>query len=623
MSYPLLPMKLKRLAWLGCVLCLLAAHAAAQANSPRHRILIDRSGSMEGFFTTSQIQNVQSLLQNLSGAQSDAYYFIDTDLVPVSQAPPNFGADTYLRNALDRALAQPPAPAILWLITDNQPSVGNQTDSDKDIAQFYDRLRSDAIKRLYFFPLKLDFKGKLYREDGHALLTPNYEGKRGLLVYALLLDAQAQDEFERVTKEFQSRFQPAGASELQRILIKPLQQDTITAELTDGNKFHIANDTVTGDFAEGARINGDFNIKLTSKLGQMRISRGDVQAAALNFQTGDFTESKLTPTLDPNFIDDFRPANEPQKEHNIKVKFDADGVHIRRNLVSWWNCITHNRGDITGHIKMTINVPGQNFDVVTSLTNEFSTSRDIYNDASANTQSRIYKLDELVKRMLPEQQVNIQPRIGNSTDGLIPVRLTVQYPKWPAFALVVLIIALLLLALFAFRLFGRGQTYRLTWDNGNYRACPDFRLWPLVGQRVELDNRTAATIKKSLAGIRVRAVNGYTVDDTKSRLVNPGGTDFNVSQAADGTGLTFYFSSVTAAFGGGPAARADGDDIFGDVPYANANGDGASTLAGGTASAPPIRKPTTGRIGGSDGSGSAGTTTTDDNSPVNLADLFS
>ena len=33
-----------------------------------------------------------------------------------------------------------------------------------------------------------------------------------------------------------------------------------------------------------------------------------------------------------------------------------------------------------------------------------------------------------------------------------------------------------------------------------------------------------------------------------------------------------------------------------------------STLAGGTASAPPIRKPTTGRIGGSDGSGSAGTT---------------
>ena len=49
------------------------------------------------------------------------------------------------------------APAILWLITDNQPSVGNQTDSDKDIAQFYDRLRSDArfkdvLRQVHFLP---------------------------------------------------------------------------------------------------------------------------------------------------------------------------------------------------------------------------------------------------------------------------------------------------------------------------------------------------------------------------------------------------------------------------------------------------------------------------------------
>jgi hypothetical protein len=135
-----------------------------------------------------------------------------------------------------------------------------------------------------------------------------------------------------------------------------------------------------------------------------------------------------------------------------------------------------------------------------------------------------------------------------------------------------------------------------------------------------LDNRTAATVKKSLSGIRVRAASGYTVDERKSRLVSSNGTDFSVSQAAD-AGVTFYFSSVSAAFRGSTGGRADGDDIFGDVSYGNTSGDGVSNLAGGTAGAPPIRKPVTGRIG-DDGSGSPDATTTDDNSSVNLDDLF-
>jgi hypothetical protein len=568
---------------------------------------------MEGFFATGKIDEARRLLGELSGGSGDAYYFLDMELVPGGQEPASFGANTYLRNALDRALAQQPAPAILWMITDNQPSVGNQTDSDRDIAEFYDRLRSDAVKRLYFFPLKLDFQGKLYRDDGHALLTPRYQGKRGLLIYALLLDEGASEEFERVTAEFQSRYRPGTAGEMRRILIKPLGQDTVTARLVPGNKFRVEDESrlVAGDFDEGAPIKGDFKIELTSQLGQMKISHADIDVRVPDkFRTGDFTESEIRPDFTPHDVRDF----EPQNRRTVEVSINAPGVHIRDNLISWWNCITHNRGDINGQIQVMIRVPGQNFDVVSTLADEFSTTRDVYNDASEGVQSRVYKLDDLVKRMIPERQVDIRPRVGNSEDGVIPVRVVVRYPKHPAVYMVAAILLLLALLYALFRVFGRQRLYRLTWDDGRYRACPDFRLWPLVGRRVELNRRTAATIKKSVGGIRVRAAGGYTVDDTRSRLVSPGGTDFNVSQSSDGVGVNFYFSTAAAPLGGGGGASRGGEDgILGGLSY----GDDGGAPRGVTA-APPIRSPTT---AGGDGARPAGGAAAEDGA-VNLDDLF-
>jgi hypothetical protein len=602
---------------------LLAASAQAQNAGPRHAILIDGSGSMTGFFDAEEkkVQELHRVLRAICGDSSASHYFVNRELVMANDdSPTGYGDETFLDDALRNALAQRPAPGILWLITDNQPSAGGQTRSDADIQAFYEQLRGDTIKRLYLFPLRLPFKGTLYKEDGHSKLTDNYAGKRGLLVYALLIDDRALAEFERVTQELQNRFGHSQAGGVPRLLIKPFQEDTITAELVPGDqpddKFRVLHGTqlVAGDFETGAPIKGKFKILLRSKLRQMTINYADIDVHVIDkFQTGDFAESVIVPKFDPRMIKDF----EPRTEQPISVTIDAPPVQIRNNPLSWWNCILKNRGDINGRIQILIKVPGQKIGVVSSVADEFSTSSDIYNVADEPTQARIYKLNDLVKQMMPSQgAVDIRPRIGDSTDGVIPVRLTVLYPKWPGWLLVGIIILLVLLALIAWRFFGRRQFYRLTWDNGNYRACPDFRLWPFVGQRVELDNHTAATIGQGLSGIRVRAASGYTVDDTKARPVNPSGSDFNLSQSADGTGVTFYFSSTTAAFSGGLTAVNHDDDILGGVSYGESGDAGGGSVM---ASTPPIRKPTSGRTKVTQ---PTDTHSTGDEDNINLDDLF-
>lgn len=568
---------------LGIVLSVLGQAPAAQ-----HRLLHDASGSMKGFFNTGQLQELHKLLGDVSGSSSDSYYFIDYELIPATQEPTNFGGNTYLKNALDRALEQKPAPAIVWLVTDNQPSLGNQTLSDQDIAQFYESLRSDVVKRLYFFPLRLNFKGTLYRDDGYSVLTPDYEGLRGLLVYALLLDENAREEFERSTSEFQSALGKRGA-EIRRILIKPLEQDTITARLIPGEKFRLenGNQLVAGDFAEGSPIRGTFKIELTSKLGQMNISKADLDVRVRDkFRTGDFTESEITPDFNPRILTNLGPQN----MQAIDVEIKAPGVHIRNNPLSWWNCITHKRGDITGNIQIALNVPPQNFNVVSALTSEFSTQGDIYLSADPSVQSKIFRLDDLVKKMMPERQVHIRPSIGEAKDGSIPIRMSVLYPTWPAIVLIVLVLALLLILWFIWRFFGRQPLYRLTWDGGRYRHCGDFRLYPFVGRQIELDNRAAATIKRTIGSIRVLAANGHTVDDVRSRTISSNGTDFNVSQSANGAGVNFYFSRVTAAFTGSSPSN-DSGSILEGISYGGADdSDGAQM---GSVSAPPVRKATT------------------------------
>jgi hypothetical protein len=408
-----------------------------------------------------------------------------------------------------------------------------------------------------------------------------------LLVYALLLDEKAHEEFDRAINSFQQRLgQSLGSSEFRSFLIKPLEQDTITAKLVSGDKFKVeGNRVVGGDFDEGQQIKGNFTLELTSQLGQIEISKANIEVKEGKFTTGDFVESELHPSINPSTIDNFRPGGQNKKEFRVTLEFKS--LHTRTGFSSWWHSMSTKRGFLDGEVQILIHVPAENFTIVPEAVTSFSTTKDIYVNSDSDVQKKIYKLDDLVRKMVPSQTINIQPNVGDSHDGRIPVRLSVRFAPnlrwlWLLVLFVLLIVGLMLW-------WKRRPLYRLTWDNGNARACPDFRLGMFFKRPIEIDNRTAATIKKSLSGVRVNASRDYTVDDVTSRPLNPGGADFSLSRRNDGASLHFHFSKANA-LNSQPKSRQR--DIFGDTNYGS---DSAATVGGSlVAGSKPVRKPTTG-----------------------------
>ena len=551
---------------------------------------------MRGFFTSGKIKDLHRSIREQAGGNAESSYFINDYLksfaemadVPDSTLPSGFGGQTILKNALTKTLGETPAPSIIWLVTDNQPSVGNDTASDRDIEEFYQALQSNRVRRIYFFPLRLPFSGPLYKANGEDQLLKDYNGPRGLLVYALLIDEKAQGEFDRAINSFQQRLgQTLGSNEFRSFLIKPLEQDTITARLLPGEKFKVeGNRVVGGDFEEGQPIHGDFKLELTSQLGQIEISKADIDVKEGTFTTGDFVESELRPSINPKTVDNFKSG--PQNKKEFTVTLDFKSLHTRGGLSSWWHSMSTKRGFLDGEVQISIHVPPQNFTVVPEAASAFSTTKDIYINTDPEVQKRIYKLDELVHKMVPRQTINVQPRVGDNPDGRIPVRLSVKFAPSLRWLWLLLLPLLLLVGLAVW--WKRRPLYRLTWDNGQYRACPDFRLGLLSKRSIEIDNRAAATIKKSLSGVKVNANRDYTVDDAASRLLNPGGTDFNVSRRNDGAGISFRFSKANAL---NSQSKSPQGDIFGGTRYGDSDSD---TAVGGSlvTSLKPIRKPTTG-----------------------------
>lgn len=603
---------------LFCCLCLVVVTDSNNAQStemPSQWVLIDRSGSMRGFFATDQIGRLNSLVRSKTPGNFRSYYFIDYDLVSEeSTSEGTFGHNTLLTNALGRVLQAKPRPTIVWFVTDNQPSGNSETESDKDLVAFYSILRSDTVKRLCFFPLKLPFNGDLYAIDR---VLASYQGKRGLLVYALLLDENFKDEYEKSVSAFEANARKALAeySSVNRVVIKPLDRETITASLVSipNSKLRVEGGTIVGtDFVEGQPIEGTFGINLNSNFGSIRIADATIEAKSGEFRTNDFSPPNPSAIINPKVLKDFTPARPPSP---FEVTLKLEPMRVETTVSSIWHSLGVKRGEINGEIFVSINVPATKFTPIEELQNEFSTNKNIFTDPSPSTQERIYKIGELMSQVLPNESREIRPRINNDSEGRIPIRLSASYLSGRR-ALYIIVPAAILLALIPLLIWlsrRLGTTkYRLTWSQEQYRTCNDFTLTPLLGrQNVEADRIVVASIKRSLAGIQVRARHGYVVDGGRTRQLNESGSDFDITRENDNRSIDFRFSQVT------DLNRTGSNNTSGNESNGDLDNYGAPSLHDELdPTPPPVRMPSFNGLTGKASSGQS------QSSSIDLDDLY-
>lgn len=555
--------RLRKILTAFSLLCAPLSASAALAQppaGPAQMLLVDRSGSMRGFFDADpgQMGRLEGLIRGGAG-DLRSFYFIDEEDVPTeSGAGAGFGNRTVLEGALERALRS--RPKVVWFVTDNQSSANGETESDRDLATFYATLRSDRVKRLCFFPLKLQFDGDLYRIDDSVLA--HYQGRRGLLVYALLLDEGYIEQYEKSVAEFEAGIARTLPEAVRRVAIKPLERETVTAKLISlpGSNLRVEGNTVVGtNFDEGQIITGKFGIELESNFGMIKIDRASIDARGGGFRTSDFSEPNPTAEIDPEVFVDFRPGHPPPP---FTVTLTVEPVQVETTWSSIWHSIGLKRGDINGDIFISITVPPSNFRPVEALESEFSTDKNIFADPSPKTQERIYRISELMQRILPQGEQRISPRINDSPEGRIPVRLSVRYLSGKrALYLILPALALLLLNLLLFWLLRRARAakYRLTWSQERYRPFNDFTLTPLLGrQEIRVDDVVVASIRKKLSGIEVSAQPGYAVDDTPRRQLNEAGSYFTVGRRRDERSVDFHFSRADGAGGGANSGGGSG-----------------------------------------------------------------
>ena len=201
--------------WYVALLCCLGFSGPRTAAGADVSILVDGSGSMEGFQQTGELQKLLTLLEK---ACQDHQLEAST-LFFVSQHPDSlvwnkaesyqtqgaqWGSYTNLLRAFEEGLGWAP---ITFFLTDNVQATTN----DEDVRGLYIRFAEDVVQVLWAVPLNLPFDGRLFNHPEKAY----HQGRRGAVLYAYLTEENQRAIFGKLISQLR-------AGGLEPMLMKPL-----------------------------------------------------------------------------------------------------------------------------------------------------------------------------------------------------------------------------------------------------------------------------------------------------------------------------------------------------------------------------------------------------------------
>lgn len=524
-------------------------------------ILVDASGSMKGFFATSSLYQTYDQIFQAGGGQARGFYFINEgELQPYAAPDQARGVVTRIHRAYQEFRKRFPQAEAIWLITDNIQDPDGPNEEMGDIDRFYRELRRPEVERLYIFPGKLPFNGVVYGRDGHTRLG-HYEGKRGLIIYAVLLNKNYLDRFEAQVAAF------AAVSRLPKVLCRPLSckiqlQVTPDRRVKRPGQGHLIFEptslsfTSQTQFSAGDPLLGTFLVRFRSELGNVRLRSPRVQATLLetwgDSQFHQVGAAKLEAT--PSRLKDLLPG-EISEEVAVSVLLPKGVTYSNHPRALWNYLFSRKPSSYRARVRVALVGDPGSVGLMDDLTQQYATNDPRYfTSLSPEFQERIFGLDRLFAGGVGDFQPG---REITEAEKDFEINIRVRKPLWVVFLLVGLLLALALLLVGLRRvvkawlgsldhlyLIPTGpDSYRLDRGGSQKEVGPEverlpvYKLWLGGAPILTRAGTKGGRIKRSWQGFQVSAAQDFVLNGKEPRLNLPraGGT-FRLTPQATGKG---------------------------------------------------------------------------------------
>jgi len=513
-----------------------------------HAIVVDSSGSMSGFYNTGAIKMLVINLQKILGG-ANIYLFSDKGPQQVSKADAlaSINRDTRLDLAIQGFLGKPERPDAIWLITDNVQDRTETPYVDANTKEFYEILRQDDFQKILIMPCFLDFDGKVYINQEGRQFSVNYTGKKGLVIYGILMNKatikkkEAKSEEDVRKKQFDSlaeRFSSTlTAYESKLLLAKPLDKATFdiqpAGQIPNSEKPNV---TLTDKgifygkgFKEGKKIPIVFYVKLLSKFDDLIVS-GKVNANVVNnqFKSIGFKDTNVACDIYPEKVN-VNPGKATETIYKVtinlnKVKMKLDPVSILRAAFSG------KPGTVEGIVRLEVQVPREGFRFTDEVLNTYDTD-------DIKDYRRIYGMGSLI---------NYMPADITTIPIEYKMVLSVSYPHWPLVLVIILALVLIVIVYLIYRIISVvGSTKYVISVGGQDERISS--LVPLFGVfNISSSGKSYGTISKSIGGtIFAKAKKGFLIDNTlKKKRLNEETDVFNISDSEGINSVDVHFRAL-------------------------------------------------------------------------------
>ncbi|MGD2091225.1 MAG: hypothetical protein PVH61_33930 [Candidatus Aminicenantes bacterium] len=402
-------------------------------------VLIDKSGSMKGFFNTGSLENVYNGVNLVLSASAfpgtQLFGFAAKGLQEYKKFDSmEVGGYTVIHQALQQALDK--QPNLIIIITDNIPFASAE-DEEHDISKFYSLLKEDMVEWVFIIPLQMDFDGKIFPADKNKASFA-WKGQRASILYAILLkkdNLTVQERRKREEDFLKTVAAVEGAVQSLRIRCKPLEKGVVFSVRKVkkiGKHINITSEGIKVNFKSfNASPRFGLKLRLASKYSNIAVRQAVLEGIALGKAkaAGLFKEidkKDLRISIAPN-VTDLEPG---QVDEDCRIEINCKKLDYDKDIFSLLKMPFAGNGEIYGNFRIKIRIPKGNLQLIPAIMKK-------YNTQNIDDPKGIFRLNELVPMLAPGEEIQINKNIK--------FHINMPYPGWAIFVFLGLLALVVLL----------------------------------------------------------------------------------------------------------------------------------------------------------------------------------